>query len=127
MTIIAEVQIGPTNKRNALMTNSFEDMNKAGKDMMDNGMKSASTVATGLQSFAGEAAEYSKKSYEHGTKAVEQLMAVKSLDKAFEVQADYAKSAYEAFVAQATKMTEMMTAVAKDAYKPFEAAVSKTK
>jgi hypothetical protein len=109
------------------MTNSFEDMNKAGKDMMDNGMKAASSVATGLQSFAGEAAEYTKKSYEQGTKAVEQMMAVKSLDKAFEVQADYAKSAYEAFVAQATKMTEMMTAVAKDAYKPFEAAVAKTK
>ena len=109
------------------MTNSFEDMNKTGKDMMDNGMKAASTVAKGMQTVAGEAAEYSKKSYEHGTKAVEQMMAVKSLDKAFEVQADYAKSAYEAFVAQASKMTEMMTAVAKDAYKPFETAVTKTK
>lgn len=116
-----------SNSRITHMTNSFEDMNKAGKDMMDNGMKAASTLASGLQSFAGEAAEYSKKSYEHGTKAVEQLMAVKSLDKAFEVQADYAKSAYEAFIAQSTKMTEMMTAVAKDAYKPFEAAISKTK
>ena len=109
------------------MMNSFEDMNKAGKDMMDNGMKAASTVATGFQTFAGEAADYSKKSYEHGTKAVEQLMAVKSLDKAFEVQADYAKSAYEAFVAQSTKMADMMTSMAKDAYKPFEAAVSKAK
>lgn len=109
------------------MMNSFEDMNKAGKDMMENTMKAASTVATGFQSFAGEATEYSKKSYEQGTKAVEQLLAVKTLDKAFEVQADYAKSAYEAFVAQTTKMTEMFTAVAKDAYKPFEAAVAKTK
>lgn len=107
--------------------NSFEDMNKAGKDMMDNGMKSASVVAAGMQSFAGEAMDYSKKSYEHGTKAVEQLLAVKSFDKAFEVQSDFAKSAYEAFIAQSTKMTEMMTAVAKDAYKPFEAAVAKTK
>jgi hypothetical protein len=109
------------------MINSFEDMNKAGKDMMDNGIKAATTVATGLQSMAGEAAEYSKQSFEHGTKAVEQLLAVKSIDKAFEVQADFAKSAYEAFVAQSTKMTEMMMTVAKDAYKPFEAAVAKTK
>jgi hypothetical protein len=115
------------NKRIKQMMNSFEDMNKAGKDMLDNGMKAATTVVTGLQSFAGEAAEYSKKSYEHGTKAVEQLMAVKSLDKAFEVQTEYAKSAYEAFIAQSTKMTEMMTAIAKDAYKPFEAALAKTK
>ena len=109
------------------MMNSFEDMNKAGKDMMDNSMKAASTVASGFQSIAGEAADYTKKSYEHGTKAVEQLMAVKSIDKAFEVQTEYAKSAYEAFIAQTTKMTEMMTAVAKDAYKPFEAGIAKTK
>jgi hypothetical protein len=30
-------------------------------------------------------------------------------------------------VAQTTKMGEMMTAVAKDAYKPFEAAIAKAK
>ena len=109
------------------MMNSIDDINKVGKDMMDGSMKAASTFANGMQSFAGEAAEYSKKSYEHGTKAVEQMMAVKSLDKAFEIQADYAKSAFEAFMAQTSKMTEMMTAIAKDAYQPFEAAIAKSK
>jgi phasin family protein len=109
------------------MMNSIEDMNKAGKDMMDNQMKAATAVTKGFQAIAAEAADYSKKSFEDGTKTLEKLMAVKSLDKAFEIQAEYAKAAYEAMVAQTTKMGEMMTAVAKDAYKPFEAAIAKAK
>lgn len=109
------------------MNNTFEDANKAGKEFIDNSMKAATAMTKGFQGIATEATEYSKKSYEDGTKALEKLMAVKSLDKAFEVQAEYAKAAYEAFVAQSTKMGELFTAVAKDAYKPFEAAVAKAK
>ena len=52
-------------------------------------------------------------------------MTAKSLDKAFEVQSDYAKTSYEGFVAQATKMGELYTDLAKEAYKPFEDAVAK--
>jgi phasin family protein len=109
------------------MMNSFEDMNKAGKDMMDNSMKSAAVITKGMQTLATEAADFTKKSFEDGTKVMEKLMAVKTLDKAFEVQTEYAKSAYEAFVAQSTKMGELVTAMAKDAYKPFEAAIAKAK
>jgi phasin family protein len=104
------------------MMNSFEDMNKAGKDMMDNGMKAAAVFTKGMQTVAAESTDFAKKSFEDGTKTFEKLMAVKTMDKAFEIQTEYAKSAYEAAVAQATKMTELLTSVAKDAYKPFEAA-----
>ena len=52
-------------------------------------------------------ADYSKKSFEDGTKVMEKLLGAKSLDKAIEIQTDYAKSAYEGFVAQATKIGEL--------------------
>ena len=44
------------------------------------------------------------------------------MDAAFQIQTDYAKSAYEAFLAQATKFGEMYTVFAKDAFKTIEAA-----
>jgi phasin family protein len=116
-----------TIQKGTAMNNTIEDMNKAGKDMMDGALKSSAAMTKGLQAIAAEAADYTKKSFEDGSKAMEKLMAVKTLDKAFEVQTEYAKSAYEAFVAQATKMTELMTAVAKDAYKPLEALAPKAK
>ena len=50
---------------------------------------------------------------------------VKKLDEAITLQTDYAKSSYEGFVAQATKMGEMYQAVAKEAFKPVEGAIAK--
>ncbi len=106
------------------MMNSFEDANKIGKEMMDNSLKSYAAVTKGLQAIATEATDYSKKSYEDGAAAFEKLAATKSLEKAMEVQSEYVKSAYEAFVAEATKMGELYTDLAKEAYKPFENAVA---
>ena len=43
-----------------------------------------------------------------------------------EIQADYAKTAYEGFVAQATKIGELYVDLAKETYKPFESYIAKT-
>ncbi len=103
---------------------SFDDASKYGKDAMDNMLKSYSALAQGMQTFTTEASDYSKKSYEDNAKVLEQLVAAKSFEKAFEIQSDYAKAAYEGFVAQATKMSEICANTARDAYKPIEAAVT---
>jgi len=55
------------------------------------------------------------------------LLGVKSLDKAIEVQTDYAKNAYEGFVSQANKLGALYADLAKETYKPFEAIVAKAK
>ena len=43
-----------------------------------------------------------------------------------EIQSDYVKTAFEGYVAQVTKMGELFSAIAKDAYKPFEGIVAKS-
>lgn len=108
------------------MMKNFEDMQKMSKDSMDATMKSFGTLSKAGQAIAAEFADYSKKSFEEGTKVFEKLIGAKSLDKAMEIQADYAKTAYEGFVAQATKMGELYSDLAKETYKPFEAYVPKT-
>jgi hypothetical protein len=109
------------------MTQMFEDAGKFGKEFVDTGLKSFASLSKGFQSIAVEASEYSKKSFETGSAALEKLIAAKSLEKAIEIQTDYAKQAYEGFVAQATKIGELYAEVAKDAYKPFESIVAKAK
>ena len=105
--------------------NNFEDMQKTAKENMDVALKSFGEFGKSYQAIAVEMADYSKKSFEEGSAALEKLMGAKTLDKAIEVQTDYAKSAYEGFVAQATKMGEMYTELAKEMYKPVETAVAK--
>ena len=60
-------------------------------------------------------------------RAIEKLVAAKSLEKAIEIQTDYAKTAYEGFVSEATKIGELYAELFKDAYKPFESVVAKAK
>ena len=50
---------------------------------------------------------------------------VKSPDEAMKLQADYAKSAYETFVAESKKISELYTDFAKQTFKPFEGLIAK--
>src|SRR3974390_1347981 len=104
---------------------SFDDFQKLGKDNMELAMKSFGAMSKGMQAIAVEVADYSKKSFEEGSATFEKLIGAKSLEKAIEIQTDYAKSAYEGFVAGATKIGEIYADIAKEAYKPFETAVAK--
>jgi hypothetical protein len=56
-----------------------------------------------VQAIATEVADYSKKSFEEGTQAFEQLLGIKSVEKAMELQQVYFENAYESFVTQATQ------------------------
>jgi hypothetical protein len=103
------------------MFKSFEDFQSLSKNGYDAYVASATAVTKGFQAIAQEAADFSRKSFEKSTEAVERATATKSFDKALEVQQGYAKDAYEAMVAQAAKMNELYIATAKEAYKPFEA------
>src|SRR5664279_4734692 len=50
---------------------------------------------------------------------------VKSLDKAIEVQTEFAKTAYETFVAESQKIGALYGDLAKQSYKPFGGFVAK--
>jgi phasin family protein len=107
------------------MSYDFEAIQKFGKEQFEASQAAFQEVAKGLQAIATEATDYSKKSIETGSAHVEKLLGVKKLDEVITLQSDFAKSAYEGFVAQATKFGEMYTAVAKEAFKPVEGAIAK--
>jgi phasin family protein len=103
----------------------FEDVQQYGKEHLETVAASASSVQNGLQAIAGAYGEYTKKSFEDTKAFVEKLSSVKSLDKALEVQTDYAKSAYETFVAESQKIAGLYTDLAKQSFKPVESLVAK--
>ena len=107
------------------MANPFETLSESSKKFVNTSMKSVSVLSQGLQTIANEAAEYSKKSFEDGTALVEKLGTTKSVEQLYEAHTAFSKKAYEAFVAQATKFGELYADLAKEAYKPYEAAVAK--
>ena len=102
-----------------------EDIQSYGKEHMETVVASATTVQNGLQAIASAYGDYTKKSFEDAKSFVEKLSGVKSLDKAIEVQTEFAKSAYETFVAESQKIAGLYTDLAKQTYKPVEGLVAK--
>jgi len=109
------------------MVKNFDDLQQVGKDNVDLALKSMGALSKGAQAIAVEVADYSKKAFEDSTAALEKMFGVKSLDKAIEVQTEYAKAAYEGFVAKASKIGELYADLAKETYKPFESMMAKPK
>ena len=99
-------------------------MQKQSQATLDNFTKSYEAFSKGFQDLGKESMSYTKKQTEASSAAFEKMVASKSIEKAVEVQTDYAKDAFEGFVAQATKMNELYMDVAKKAYAPFEKAVA---
>ena len=102
-----------------------EDIQQYGKEQLESVVASAATLQSSLQAIASAYGDYTKKSFEDSKSFVEKLSGVKSLDKAIEVQTEYAKSAYETFVAEFQKIAGLYTDLAKQSYKPLEGMVGK--
>jgi phasin family protein len=83
------------------------------------------SLQNGVQAIASAYGDYTKKSFEDTKSYVEKLTGVKSLDKALEVQTEYAKSAYETFVAESQKIAGLYTDLAKQTFKPLEGIAGK--
>jgi len=108
-----------------MMLKNFDDLQKLGKDNVDVALKQLGVVSKGFQAIAAEVADYSKKSFESSSAAAEKLLGSKSLEKVIEVQSDFVKTAYEGFVAEATRLGELYADLAKETYKPLEGYIAK--
>ena len=78
------------------------------------------SLQNGFQAIATAYGDYTKKSFEDSRAFVEKLTGAKSLDKALEMQSEYAKSAYETFVADSQKIAGLYTDLAKQTFRPLE-------
>ena len=102
-----------------------EEIQNYGKEQYEQAVASATTFQSGVQAIATAYGDYAKKSFEDTKSFAEKLSGVKSLDKVLEVQSDYAKTAYETFVAESQKIAGLYTDLAKQTFKPYEGLVSK--
>jgi hypothetical protein len=108
------------------MAYEFEDIQKYGKEQFDAAAAATSSFAKTLQAIATETADYSKKSFENGSAFLEKLLGAKSYDTAIQLQSEYWKTSYAGFVAQATRLGELYSNLAKEAFKPIESVIAKT-
>src|SRR6188768_2612887 len=102
-----------------------EDIQNYGKEQFEQVVANATTFQSGIQAIATDYGDFAKKSFEDTKSFAEKLSGVKSLDKALEAQTEFARSAYETFVAETQKIAGLYTDLAKQTFKPLEGLVAK--
>jgi phasin protein len=74
----------------------------------------------GAQAIALAYGDYTRKSLLAGRFLVERLVTVRSFDEAFEIQGEFARQAYENFVAHSERICELYGAWAQQYFRPFD-------
>ena len=106
------------------MTNApnLEELQNFSKHQLEALTAASTTWTKGLQEIAAESTDYSKKAFAASSAVFEKMLGARSVEAAVQIQSEYAKQAYEGFVAQASKFSELYAKVASDALKPVTSA-----
>lgn len=91
-----------------------------GKENAEALMKSATVAGKSIETINNEIYSFSKQSIEDSVAATKAVMGSKSMHEAFEFQTDFAKSAFESYVAELSKISELATNATKDTFAPFK-------
>ena len=105
-----------TNQNNA---NRNLSQKQDGKEQINAAAVSMNSVHGGFHAIATAYSDYTKKSFEDTRTFVEKLSGAKSVDKAIEIQTEFAKSAFETFMAESQKIGALYRDLATQSYKPF--------
>jgi hypothetical protein len=106
------------------MTKAFDSIQHAGNGQLDAVTMDLTSFTTIFQAIVADGTDYMKKSAETRLACVEKLLGAKSFETVIQIQSEYAKTAYTAFVAQAAKMGELHSSLAKAAFRPAEQAIA---
>jgi len=97
----------------------FAEMNSVSKQAFDAWMESATVASRGVEALNGHVLAYAKKSMEDSVAAAKSLSGAKSLKDVVDIQTTFAKSSFDSYVKEMTKLSEFAQSVSKDAIKPL--------
>jgi phasin family protein len=100
------------------------EMNSFGKENFEALVASSTAATKGLEVISARAVAYSKTALEAHMSAAKSIMTSKSVQELVEKQSEYARSAFDGYVAELTSLSDLMSGFAKDAMKPLNERVN---
>ncbi len=103
---------------------TFEDVVGFQKDNVEAFVASSTILTKGFEVLSKEIAAFTQAQYEQSVATTKALFAVKSVKELVDLQTEFAKSSFDALVAEATKVSETGIKVANEAAEPITARVN---
>ena len=102
------------------------ELNAQGKQNLEAIVASAAAAQKGVETLSAQSAAFTKKSWEDSVAAAQSMAQARSIQELLELQTTWAKSATEAYLAEVTKATDVLTASVKNSFKPINERVTAT-
>ena len=96
----------------------FATLNKAS---MDAYVKSSNIVTKGVEDLGKAYFAFAQSTAESNVAAAKKLMGAKTINDVVDIQAEVARSSFDSWVAESTKMSELSMKVANEAFEPIQA------
>jgi phasin family protein len=97
----------------------IEELAELGRGNVEAIVASSKVAAKGVEGLSQDAANYSRKSFEDASVAFKSFADVKSATDLFKLQGDFARSAFDAAVAQSARVSETVLKLAGDVAEPL--------
>lgn len=103
---------------------ALSEVSAFGKQNVEAWLASAAAAQRGLEAISARSVAFQKQALENHVAAAKSLMTSKSVQEFVEKQNEYAKGAFEAYVAELSSVSDLVAGVAKDALQPINERVT---
>lgn len=100
------------------------EMSVQSKQNLEAMVASAAAAQKGVEALSAQGVAFTKKSWEDGVAAAKSMSQARSIQELLELQTTWAKSATEAYLAEVTRATDVVTASVKDTFLPINERVT---
>ena len=103
-------------EKSAKIVEELADLTRGNVEAM---VASSKIAAKGVETMSQDAAEYSRKSFEEASAVLKSFAEVKSATDFFKLQGDFARSAFDAAVAESARVSETVLKLAGEVAEPL--------
>lgn len=97
----------------------YDNVATFNKATIDAVMQSASAASKGIEAINAETLAFSKQSIEDAVSATKAALTSRSIQELVEINSDFAKSAFDSYVGQVTKLGDLFVSLAKGTVEPL--------
>ena len=102
----------------------LNELSAQSKQNLEAMVASAAAAQKGVETLSAQSVAFTKKSWEDGVAAAQSMSQARSIQELLELQTTWAKSATEAYLAEVTKATDVLTASVKNSFQPINERVT---
>jgi phasin family protein len=103
---------------------AMSEVSAFGKQNVEAWLASATAAQKGFEAISARTVAFQKQALENHVEAAKLLMTSKSVQEFVEKQNEYAKGAFEAYVAEVTEVSQLVQGVAKETLQPINERVN---